>query len=85
MKIDKYLLGVWTSYTPLLILVVINLVKEARLGCMVKYPSTTPQRAIRMYTCLLTHSWKIWTHTFMEKNDVIWTKNVHFKHDQSFC
>jgi len=41
MKIDKYLLGVWTSYTPLLILVVINLVKEARLGYMVKYPTTT--------------------------------------------
>jgi len=65
-------------YIPLHILVVINLVKEARLGCMVKYPSTTPQRAIRMYTCLLTHSWKIWTHTFMEKNDVIWTKKCAF-------
>ena len=43
MKIDKYLLGVWTSYTPLLILVVINLVKEARLGYMVKYRTTTAQ------------------------------------------
>ena len=42
MKIDKYLLG---AYTPLLILVVINLVKEARLGYMVKYRTTTAQES----------------------------------------
>ena len=42
-KIDKYLLGLWTSYTPLLILDVINLVKEVGLGYVVKYPTTTPQ------------------------------------------